>query len=382
MAAANPTSKGTATSAGAASASSPSPATGSNKATRRLLTFLCIIAAFALGLHFGGGAYLRTQGYGAAGRAGQFVPSYSDAIQEFVERDLLPAVNETLAALLTGDESSSEAKAQPVRPGEAFKKQAVDNGATVGPKHPVLFVPGFITGGLQLWSGEECLKHRFREGIWGSTTMAAAFLADRNCWMKHVALDPITGMDPEGGEIKVRAQAGFEAADYFVSGFWILSKLIHSLADVGYDPSNMDMITYDWRMAFPLLEERDGFLTDFKLRIERMVEKNGEKVALLGHSMGNCLIFFFLRWVTEPKESGGGGGGTDWVERNVQSFINVGGPLLGVPKATSAILSGEMEETAVLGKMGDLLEAYVSAKKRKDLVGKGKNVFWPVLYYV
>ena len=197
-----------------------------------------------------------------------------------------------------------------------------------------------------------------------------AFLADRNCWMKHVALEPLTGMDPAGGEIKVRPQTGFEAADYFISGFWILSKLIQSLADVGYDPSNMDMITYDWRMAFPLLEERDGFLTDFKLKVERMVEKNGEKVVLLGHSMGNCLIFFFLRWVSEPKESGGGGGGTNWVERYVHSFVNIGGPLLGVPKAVSAILSGEMQETAVLGKMGDLLEAYLSAKKRKDLVGK------------
>ena len=86
--------------------------------------------------------------------------------------------------------------------------------------------------------------------------------------------------------------------------------------------------------------------------------------------MGNCLIFFFLRWVSEPKESGGGGGGTNWVERYVHSFVNIGGPLLGVPKAVSAILSGEMQETAVLGKMGDLLEAYLSAKKRKDLVGK------------
>ena len=83
-------------------------------------------------------------------------------------------------------------------------------------------------------------------------------------------------MDPAGGEIKVRPQTGFEAADYFISGFWILSKLIQSLADVGYDPSNMDMITYDWRMAFPLLEERDGFLTDFKLKVERILEYNGE----------------------------------------------------------------------------------------------------------
>ena len=121
-----------------------------------------------------------------------------------------------------------------LRPGERFVKQAKAEGRKVGPKHPILFVPGFITGGLQLWSGEECLKHRFRESIWGGTSMAQSFLSDRECWMRHVALDPISGMDPVGGEIKVRAQTGFEAADYFVSGYWILGKLIQSLADGEY----------------------------------------------------------------------------------------------------------------------------------------------------
>ena len=143
MAAANLTSEGTA-SAGAASTSSPS--TSSNKATKRLLAFLCIITAFLLGLHFGGGSYLRNQGYGTAGRAGEYIPSYS-CHPEFVERDLLPTVNATYCEVLENYDSSTET---PVRPGESFKKQAVDNGVTVGPKYPILFVPGFITGGLQL----------------------------------------------------------------------------------------------------------------------------------------------------------------------------------------------------------------------------------------
>ena len=140
----------------------------------------------------------------------------------------------------------------------------------------------------------------------------------------------------------------------------------------------MDMMTYDWRLAYPLLEARDGFLTDFRLKVERYVQKTGQKAVLLGHSMGNLVVLFFLRWVTEPTERGGGNGGEDWVERHIESFVNVGGPLLGVPKALSAILSGEMEETAVLGKLGDLLEAYLSSKKRKDLIATWASV-WAML---
>ena len=34
------------------------------------------------------------------------------------------------------------------------------------------------------------------------------------------------------------------------------------------------------------------------------------------------------------------------------AFLNVGGPLLGTPKAFSAVLSGEMKDTAVLGDLG------------------------------
>lgn len=211
----------------------------STKFLKQILTFIGFFVCFFLGVHFGGGAFLRSQGYGHGGRVGQEGTNvgYSDAIQDFIERRLLPSMNETYNTLMEKYEEEASKKGGGndtdaiLRPGERFAKQAKSKGRKVGPKHPILFVPGFITGGLQLWSGEECLKHRFRESIWGGTSMAQSFLSDRECWMRHVALDPISGMDPVGGEIKVRAQTGFEAADYFVSGYWILGKLIQSLAD-------------------------------------------------------------------------------------------------------------------------------------------------------
>ncbi|PWA85776.1 phospholipid:diacylglycerol acyltransferase [Artemisia annua] len=39
----------------------------------------------------------------------------------------------------------------------------------LGPKHPVVFVPGIVTGGLELWEGHECADGLFRKRLWGGT---------------------------------------------------------------------------------------------------------------------------------------------------------------------------------------------------------------------
>lgn len=85
-------------------------------------------------------------------------------------------------------------------------------------KHPIVLIPGFVTTGLELWEGHECFKKHFRQRLWGSVSMAMTFFADRECWRKHLALDPKTGLDPVG--VRLRAAQGFEAADNFVASFW------------------------------------------------------------------------------------------------------------------------------------------------------------------
>ena len=50
--------------------------------------------------------------------------------------------------------------------------------------------------------------------MWGTPAMAKAYFTDRQCWMQHMRLDTITGLDPPG--IKLRAVTGLEAVDWFV----------------------------------------------------------------------------------------------------------------------------------------------------------------------
>ena len=159
--------------------------------------------------------------------------------------------------------------------------QLAQQGATAN--YPVVLLPGFVTSGLEVWGGKECGRKHFRQRLWAAIGGAKSFLMDRDCWREHMMLDPMTGGDPP--DIRLRAAQGFEAADYFMGNYWVFGKLIENLADVGYDSSTMSMEPYDWRVAFPILEERDGYLTKLKHTIEAMHKTSGKKVVLSSHSM-------------------------------------------------------------------------------------------------
>lgn len=233
--------------------------------------------------------------------------------------------------------------------------------------YPTVLIPGFVTSNLELWAGKPCARNKyFRQRMWGGIGTARQFLTERDCWREHLALDPFTGMDPEG--IRLRSCTGFEAADFFLANYWVWSKLIENLADLGYDGSTMSMMSYDWRLSFPLLEERDGYFTRLKYHIEAMHKTNGRKVVLAAHSMGAQLMVYFFKWVTTDESAGGGGGGTDWVDEHVHAFVNIAGPMLGVPKAAPALLSGEMRDTSLfVGMFGSMIEEFFGRRLRKDL---------------
>jgi len=230
---------------------------------------------------------------------------------------------------------------------------------------PIIMVPGFVTSGLEVWGGKPCARKHFRQRLWAALGGARSFLTDKDCWRDHMQLDPVTGGDPD--DIRLRAAAEFEAADYFLGNYWVWGKLIENLADVGYTPSTMKMEPYDWRLAFPLLEERDGYFTKLKSSIEDMHVTTGKKVVLTSHSMGALVVHYFFAWVTTGRKRGGGGGGRNWVERHVHAYVNIAGSHLGVPKAATAMLSGEMSDTVIMGVMGNMVEQFFGRRLRRDL---------------
>ena len=123
------------------------------------------------------------------------------------------------------------------------------------------------------------------------------------------------------------------------------------------------MHSYDWRLAYYNLEVRDRYFSRLKSAIEFNLQINEKKTVLISHSMGSTVLLvcfrfpayptladwkltdhtlasqWFFKWVESPVY---GKGGDDWVDKHVSDWINVAGTLLGVPKAMSALVSGEM----------------------------------------
>ncbi|GAB1211843.1 hypothetical protein ATERTT37_000967 [Aspergillus terreus] len=230
-------------------------------------------------------------------------------------------------------------------------------------KHPIVMIPGVISTGLESWGTGTASRQYFRRRLWGSWSMMRALVMDKAEWKNHIMLDKTTGLDPPG--IKLRAAQGFDATDFFITGYWIWNKILENLATIGYDPTNAFTAAYDWRLSYPNLEVRDQYFSRLKSYIETAVEVRGEKVVLASHSMGSQVVLYFFKWVESPDH---GGGGSDWVNRHVASWINISGCMLGAVKGLTAVLSGEMRDTAQLNAFAVYgLEKFLSKEERAEI---------------
>ena len=250
-------------------------------------------------------------------------------------------------------------------PGRTMRRK----GATA--KYPIILIPGVISTGLEVWQGRACAEPYFRQRLWGTLTMLRMMILDKECWLEHMRLDEQTGGDPEG--IRVRAAQGLEAADFMFPGIWVLGRIIENLAEVGYDSNSMYMAAYDWRVDIQEQQRRDHYYSKLKALIETVVATNGgTKVAIVTHSYGGLVAHNFMKWVeADPQESvegHGGGGGNRWVDRHMHAIVNIATPYLGVAKSVSCIMSGEMRDTAQLGRFESfLVDKLLSKRERASL---------------
>ncbi|KAI5363581.1 putative lecithin:cholesterol/phospholipid:diacylglycerol acyltransferase, alpha/Beta hydrolase [Septoria linicola] len=230
-------------------------------------------------------------------------------------------------------------------------------------KYPVIMIPGVISTGLESWGTEDWSRQYFRKRLWGSWSMMRALVLDKPSWKKHIMLDKKTGLDPPG--VKLRAAQGFDAADFFITGYWIWNKILENLATIGYDPTNAFTAAYDWRMSYLNYEIRDQYFTRLKNHIEIAKHVSGEKAVLLSHSMGSQVLFYFFRWV---EAEGYGNGGDSWVNDHIESWINISGCMLGALKDVPAVLSGEMRDTVQLNAFAVYgLEKFLSRNERAEI---------------
>ena len=146
--------------------------------------------------------------------------------------------------------------------------------------------------------------------------------------------------------------------------------------------TNAFTAAYDWRLSCASLENRDGYFSRLKSHIETAVLTQKQKVVLISHSMGSQVLFYFFHWVEAP-----GHGGSGWVDKYVESWINVSGSMLGALKGLPAVLSGEMKDTAQLNAFAVYgLEKFLGKDERceifrtmpgaSSMLPKGGNAVW------
>lgn len=135
-------------------------------------------------------------------------------------------------------------------------------------------------------------------------------------------LDAISSLSPGG-----------LGSDIFVGGTnTVYSWLIQWLSDnLGYDVSSMQGFPYDWRLSPDKMEERDGFLTLTRRRIEAAVQSNGEPGILVAHSMGNLVFRYFLLWLRNQLRKEAFDNLTEQVNRRIEMVKQRGLKVEDVP---------------------------------------------------
>ncbi|GFZ08124.1 phospholipid:diacylglycerol acyltransferase [Actinidia rufa] len=106
-------------------------------------------------------------------------------------------------------------------------------------KHPVVFVPGIVTAGLELWEGHQCAEGLFRKRLWGGTF--GEVYKRPLCWMEHMSLDNETGLDPPA-EAKDIAVARSIAPGVLDKDLFGLQTLQHAMKMTRTWDSTMSMI--------------------------------------------------------------------------------------------------------------------------------------------
>jgi len=193
----------------------------------------------------------------------------------------------------------------------------------VNKRPPIFLMPGLASTRLIAWRYKECASNpllsniKVQDNVWLNINLVVQMSTiDVTCMRECLKLG-WNQSDTDNLETgcKLRPDEGLDAISSLSPGGigstllvggtnTVYAWLIQWLADnLGYDVSNIVGLPYDWRMSPDKMEERDGFLTLTRRRIEAAVQANGQPGIMVAHSMGNIIFRYFLEWLrTQLRE--------------------------------------------------------------------------------
>ena len=210
---------------------------------------------------------------------------------------------------------------------------------------------------------------------------------DQAAWKRHIMLDKETGLDPPG--VKLRAAQGFDAADFFITGYWDMEqdsrKSCHNRLRSNerfYCSIRLATVIRQSGGPRPILH---AFEKLHRNRTQDFRRQTYHHLTLYGSQV----FFYFMKWVEHPSH---GAGGPQWVDKHIDSWINISGCMLGAVKGIPAVLSGEMKDTAQLNALAVYgLERFISRQDRTEIframpgissmLPKGGDAVWGNMTY-
>ena len=187
---------------------------------------------------------------------------------------------------------------------------------------PIFLMPGLASTRLVAWRFKSCPHHpllsdiRVQDYVWLNINLIMQMSTiDVSCMSECLRLGRNqTDTDDLTTGCKLRPDEGLDAisslspggigSQLLVGGTnTVYAWLIQWCADnMGYDVSNIIGLPYDWRLSPDKMEQRDGFLTLTRRRIEAAVQTNGKPGIMVAHSMGNTIFRYFLLWIRKELQ--------------------------------------------------------------------------------
>jgi hypothetical protein len=120
---------------------------------------------------------------------------------------------------------------------------------------------------------------------------------------------------------------------------YVFGPIILALQQAGYNNdaanTNLQAAPYDWRLPPSHLEVRDSYFSNLITQVEGLYSKNNNMpVVLLCHSLGTKMCHYFLNFAERKK-------GRVWLDKYIHTFLPVGAPHLGAPKALRSVITGD-----------------------------------------
>ncbi|XP_075433207.1 phosphatidylcholine-sterol acyltransferase [Ascaphus truei] len=220
-----------------------------------------------------------------------------------------------------------------------FPPSSTPEAALTNNTHPVMLVPGCFGNQLEAKLDKEesvnwmCyLKTDDYFTVWLNLNMFLPLGVD--CWIDNIRVvyNKTTRMasNAPGVDIHVPGFGQTYSVEYLdkskLAGY--LHTLVQNLVNNGYvRDETVRAAPYDWRIAPNGQKE---YFQKLKLLIEQMSEEYDKPVFIIGHSLGNLYLLYFLN--RQPQE---------WKDKYVKGFISLGAPWGGAVKPLLVLMSGD-----------------------------------------